>query len=145
MLKTTINFIFTILFTSLLVSVVSTQIVLTEIQGYGLTVPFMLRVSVTFNDMLGLVPGLFLLLTVCFLIAFSIARYVCKLLNGSRWFWFTLAGLCAFPVTLLLIRYVVGVTLLTSARTLTGMLLIASCCAAGGWLYSFLTITIKDN
>jgi len=139
MIKTIINFSLSVIISALGISIISSQIILAEIQGFGLDVSASQRLSVTIQDLLGLTPGLFILLTPSFMIAFIISKYVQPILGGKRTFWLSFAGLCSFPCTLYLIQYFMGITILASARTNSGMLIIALCCATGGLLYAKLS------
>ena len=122
----------------ILTSIVSTQLVLADIQRFGLAVTFGDRLHATQHDLLGLALPLLGLIGLSFLVAFFIARHAFHKIGGNKTMWYMAAGFTSFPVTLFLIRYFMGITLLASARTPTGMLLVASCCMAGGWLYAFL-------
>ena len=145
MLRTMIHFLTTVVITTVLISIVSSQLVLADIQGFGLDVGIKDRLEVTASDIIGVGPVLLLMLGLSFLVAFIIARYSHRFLGGNKTVWTIMAGLSSLPVTLYLIKYFMGVTILASARTPAGMLLIACCCALGGWMYSFLTTKSGDN
>ena len=145
MLKTTIHFLATIVITTVLISIVSSQLVLADIQSFGLDVGIKDRLEVTVKDIIGIGPILLLILGLSFLVAFIIARYSHRFLGGNKTVWIITAGMSSLPVTLYLIKYFMGVTILASARTTTGMILIACCCALGGWMYSFLITKSGDK
>jgi len=138
MLKTILIFISTVIATTLLISIVSSQIILADLQSFGLEISFNKRLCVAANDIVGLGPILMLMLGLSFLVAFPIAKYAHKFLGGNNMIWTIIAGFSSFPTTLFIIKYFIGITILSSARTSTGMILIAICCALGGYLYSIL-------
>ena len=137
-------FFITAVATTVVISIISSQLVLADIQSFGLVVSFYDRLSMTVKDIMGLGPVLLLMISASFSIAFTIAKFAYRLIGGNRHIWFALAGFCSFPVTLLLIKYFMGVTLLASARTSAGMIFVACCCLFGGYLYAILTTRIKD-
>ena len=139
MFKTLLVFICSVFTTTVITSIVSSQLVLADIQSFGLEVSFSERLSVTIKDILGLGPALILLIGLSFLVAFIIAKYAHRFMAGNRTIWYTIAGLSSFPVTLYIAKYFMGVTILASARTSPGMVLIACCCAVGGWLFAVLS------
>ncbi len=145
MLKTTIHFLATIVITTVLISIVSSQLVLADIQSFGLNVSIEDRLEVTANDIIGMGPILLLMVGLSLLVAFVLARYSCRFLGGNRTIWTVIAGLSSLPVTLYLIKYFMGVTILASARTTIGMFLIACSCALGGWMFSILTTKSGDK
>jgi len=130
--------------TSLLTSIVSSQVIVADLQRFGIAVPITERLSITMKDIVGLGPALFLLIALSFMFAFIIAKYCHQYIGGRRDFWYLLAGFTSFPCTLYLIKVFMGITLLASARTFYGMLLVASCCMVGGLIFSRLT-TAKEE
>jgi len=143
MLKTLFNLLAAAIVASIIISLVSSQLIVAEVQAFGLEVSFNERLSVTLKDLIGLGPALMLLTGLSFLVAFLIAHYCLKLIGGNRNIWYLCAGFTSFPVTLLLIQYFMGVTLLASARNDTGMFLVACCCMAGSWV--FLRLNFKSG
>ncbi len=62
MLKIITHFVLSVLVTAFVICIISTQIVLAEVEHFDLEVPLNLRLSVTFQDIFGLTPGLVMLL-----------------------------------------------------------------------------------
>ncbi len=139
MLKTVMRFIASVFLAAMLTSLVSTQIILSELNGFGLSVSLIDRFVATGTDLFGLGITLIILIAPGFLISFVIAKYAHQLMGGNRKLWFAIAGFSSFPVTLYLIKYFMGITLLASARTPWGMLLAGLCCMLGGWLFAIYT------
>ena len=137
--KTVLAFIFAVLVTFLLASIVGTQIVLADIQSFGLDVSWSDRVSATIHDIVGLAPVLSALIGTAFLVAFVIAGLGNRFLGGNRTYWYLAAGLTSLPATLILIKIIMGATVFAAARTGFGMLLFALCGLTGGYLFTRLT------
>ncbi len=137
--KTVMIFIFSALVTFLLASIGGTQIVLAEIQGFGLDVSLSDRFAASFHDMLGLAPVLFVLISAALLVAFTVAALGKRFLGGKRTFWYLAAGFASLPATLVLIKSIMGVTVFAAARTGFGLSLVALCGLVGGFLFSRLT------
>ena len=147
MLKTIVFFIFTTLIATLLVCVVSTQIVLADVQSFGLTITNDVRLNATFEDLLGLGPVLYILISVGFLIGFIVAKYAHKYMGGNRALWYVASGCTTFPITTYIIQYSMGLTIVASVRTPMGLFLATLCCIFSAWLFALLTSKslIEDN
>jgi len=137
--KTGLVYILSVICTFLLASIVGTQIVLADILSFGIDVPLSERVSATFHDIVGLAPTLSILIAAALLVAFVVAALCIRFLGGKRMYWYLAAGFTSLPATLMLIKSLMGVTLFAAARTGFGMLLIALCGLAGGWVFARLT------
>jgi ABC-type multidrug transport system permease subunit len=123
----------------LLASIAGTQIILADIKSFGLGVSFSDRVSATLHDIIGLGPSLSIMIGAAFLVAFIVAALCYRFLGGKRTYWYLAAGFTSIPATLLLIKTLMGGTLFAAARGGLGMLLIAICGLAGGWVFARLT------
>jgi len=139
MLKTTLFFISAVIDAALLTSIVSTQLVLADVRRFGLEVSLGDRVEATIHDLVGLMLPLLILIGLSFLVSFVIARYAIRIIGGNRTIWYMAAGFTSVPAAILIIKYIMGGTLLASARTSFGMFMVACCCMVGGWIFAFLT------
>lgn len=139
MVNVVIKFIFSVLVAALLTSFVSSQIILSELEGFGLSVSLSDRITVTITDLVSLGITLVVLIAPGFLLGFTIAKYAHRFIGGHRKLWYAIAGFSSFPATLYLIKYFMGVTLLASARTPWGMLMTGFCCMIASWLFANLT------
>ena len=147
MLKTIVVFIFTTLIATLLVCVVSTQIVLADVQSFGLNVTNDVRLNATLEDLLGLGPVLYILISIGFLIGFIVAKYAHKYMGGNRTLWYVASGCTTFPITTYIIQYSMGLTIIAAVRTPMGLFLATLCCIFSAWLFALLTSKslIEDN
>lgn len=137
--KVILVFVFSVICTFLLASIAGTQVVLADVSSFGLHVSFSDRVSATFHDIIGLSPTLSILITAALLVAFVAAAVCCRILGGNRTYWYLAAGLTSLPAALMLIKALTGGTLFAAARSGFGMLLIAFCGLAGGWVFARLS------
>lgn len=137
-MKTVLFFVAAVIDTTILVSVVSTQLVLADVSSFGLTVTMGDRVATTLQDLLGLGPALLILVSCSFVVALPIAHFAHRKFGGNRMWWFSAAGFSSLPAAIVLIKLAMGGTLLASARTPLGMFLVALCSMAGGWFYAWL-------
>jgi hypothetical protein len=145
MLKTIVVFIFTTLIATLLVCIVSTQIVLADVQSFGLNVTSDVRLNATLDDLIGLGPVLYILISVGFLIGFIVAKYAHKYIGGNRTLWYVASGCTTFPITTYIIQYSMGLTIIASVRTPIGLLLATLCCIFSAWLFALLTTKTLTN
>ena len=125
--------------TVLLTSIVSSQLVLADISSFGLDVTIGDRLSATVRDLLNLAPALLFLIAPGFLVAFLVARYAERRFGGRRTLWYMAAGFASVPAVIYLIKLLMGMTLLASARTPAGMILVSCCGMLGGWIYALLS------
>ena len=139
-MKTIVIFVAAVVFAATLTSIVSTQLVLADIQSFGLAVSLGDRLQATLHDLLGLALPLVMLIGLSFLVAFFVARNAIRMIGGNKMIWYMAAGFTSVPAGIFLIKYFMGGTLLASARTSLGMLLVACCCMSGGWLFAHLNL-----
>ena len=144
MLKTALFFLAAVVDASILTSIVSTQLILADVAGFGLTVTIGDRIGATIHDLIGLAVPLLLLVGLSFLFAFIVAKYAHQYIGGNRTAWYMAAGFTSLPAAITLIKLAMGGTLLASARTPFGMSLIACCGMAGGWMFAWLTSTFNS-
>ena len=138
MVKTAVFFIAAVIDAAILTSIVSTQLVLHDIKGFGLAVSFGDRLDATIHDLVGLAVPLLIIIGLGFLVALPIARYASLRIGGKSTWWFLAAGFLSVPATLLIIRFFLGLTVLASARTWPGMFLVACCGMAGASVFVYL-------
>jgi len=132
-------FVTAVLGAAVLTSIVSTQLVLADVMSFGLAVSSSDRLQATVHDLIGLALPLLILTGLSFLASFVIAHHAIRIVGGNRIIWYMAAGFTSVPAAMLIIKYFMGGTLLASARTPLGMLLLACCCMAGGWIFGFLS------
>ena len=123
--------------TVILTSIVSTQLVLADVAGFGVAVSLNDRIGATLHDLIGLGPALALLIAASFAVAFPLAAFLQRRFGASPMLWYMAAGLLAMPAALMLLKVIMGGTLLASARTPLGMLLVALCGLVGGWVFAW--------
>jgi len=128
----------------LLLSVMGTQFVLADVKSYGLTVSLADRLAATLHDIYGLVPAMLILVSVTLFIAFVIASICNQIIGGHRRYWFRVAGFTSLPITMMLVKFTMGVTPFALAGTGFGLLLIALSGLAGAWVYVRLT-QVQEN
>lgn len=138
-IKPVLIFILSVSVTFLLASIVGTQIILADIMSFGLDVSYSDRISATIHDIAGLSTTLSILIGAAFLVAFLVAALCFRFVGGNRTYWYMAAGFTSIPVTLILVKALMGGTLFAAARGGFGMVLIAFCGGVGGWIFARLT------
>lgn len=138
-MKTVLFYISTVIDTTILVSVVSTQLVLADVSSFGLVVTMGDRLSTTVRDLLGVGPALLILIGCSYLVALPVAHFLHRRIGGQRLWWFLAAGFTSLPTAIILIKLAMGGTLLASARTPLGMFLVALCSMAGAWIFVWMS------
>lgn len=110
-------FVAAVILTTLWGAVVQTQFNLTALAGIDMEVDGSLRMQTVVRDIFsGFTPtyGLYIVAPTL-LVAFLVAEAVVRLINGSRWFWYALAGLIGMLLAIPLVNYLAPVALLVGA------------------------------
>ncbi len=124
-----------VLLTYVLGSISSTQIILGNLQGMGVDVSSLVRLSTTFHDLVGLASSYLLLILVAFLLGLPVAAGLNKLMPGHRLALFVLAGFVAIVALHLIMKAVLGLSGIAATRTMFGLLSQGCAGAVGGYLY----------
>lgn len=124
-----------VLLTYVLASILSTQVILGNLQGMGVDVSGAVRLSTTFHDLLGLASSYLLLILVAFVLGLPVAAGLTKLMPSHRLALFVLAGFVAIVALHLIMKAALGLTGIAATRTMAGLLTQGMAGAAGGFLY----------
>ena len=119
-------------------SIISTQFVIAGLQGVGVEIPFVTRLSMTVTD-LALLRFYALSGGTAMLVAFLVAGACARWLPGSRQVWFTVAGFAALICVLMILELIIGAMFIAGARSLPGHVLQGAAGAFGGWVFAGLT------
>jgi len=133
-----------VILTYVLASILSTQIILGNLQGMGVDVSGMVRLSTTFHDLLGLTSSYLVLILVAFVLGMPVAAGLTKLMPSYRLTLFVLAGFVAIVALHLIMKAVLGLSGIAATRTMAGLLSQGLAGAAGGYLYYRLSRTQPD-
>ncbi len=121
-----------------LASAISSQMVIADLQGFGLNVSLSQRIAVTASDLMSLGFALLGLFLLAFLSAFGVASALQKKLGGNRTIWLSVAGLISIPASVMLLKLMMGMTLVSAARSIYGLILYSCCGLVGGYLFAYL-------
>ncbi len=124
--------------TFVLASVHSTQVILANVQSMGLEVPMGVRLTTTFQDLLGMASSYLVLITVAFVVALPVAAGLTRLIPGHSPWLFALAGFVAIAVLHTALNTILGIHAVAVTRTLPGLLGQCLAGAAGGWCFYLL-------
>jgi len=124
-----------VLLTYVLASLFSTQIILGNLQGMGVDVSTMVRLSTSFHDLMGLTSSYLVLILIAFILGLPVAAGLTRLMPEHRLFLFILAGFVAIVSLHLIMKAVLGLSGIAATRTLFGLLCQGAAGAAGGYLY----------
>lgn len=130
-----------VILTYVLASILSTQIILGNLQGMGVDVSAMVRLGTTFHDLVGLTSSYLVLILVAFVLGLSVAAGLTKLMPSYRLTLFVLAGFVAIVALHLIMKAVLGLSGIAATRTMAGLLSQGMAGAVGGYLYYRLSRT----
>ncbi len=123
---------------AVLASLCSTQFVLAGLAGVGIDIPLSTRLAMTVDD-LAILMALLPAIAASWLIAFPIAARCAQKLGGHRAAWYAAAGGIALIVELMIIKVVLGVTIIAGARSMAGLACHGLSGAVGGYLFARLS------
>ncbi len=130
-----------VILTYVLASILSTQIILGNLQGMGVDVSAMVRLGTTFHDLVGLTSSYLVLIMVAFVLGLPVAGGLTKLMPSYRLTLFVLAGFVAIVSLHVIMKAVLGLSGIAATRTMAGLLGQGLAGAAGGYLYYRLSST----
>lgn len=122
-----------------LASVICTQTNLAAVQLMGLEVSMGLRLSTTFEDILGMASSYLPLILLAFVLGLPVAAGLTRLAPDHRALLFTLAGFVAILALHLIMKAVLGISAIAATRTLPGLLGQCLAGAVGGCCYHLLS------
>lgn len=122
--------------TSVLGSVVQSQLNLARIVALGGPVTIDVRLATTWHDLIHFAPTFAAIVAAGFLIAFLVAALIVRKAPRARVFWHALAGATAIATALLLMQYMLGLQPVAAARDGLGLAALAICGAIGGWVHA---------
>lgn len=129
-MRTVIAFILAIVVATLAGTVVSTQDVLARLAELGAPVSLSERLTMTAQDFVGMGPAYGIVMTLAFLIAFTVAWLVIRMAPPLRLAGYALAGAAAVAIALQTMIAVFGTVPIAGARDIYGF----SAMVAGGAL-----------
>lgn len=121
-----------------LASILSTQMILANVQAMGLEVSPGVRMATTLQDILGMTSSYLLLITVAFILALPVAGWLAKRLPARSALLFASAGFVAIAALHVALQSALGIQAIAVTRTIPGLLGQCLAGAAGGWCYYLL-------
>lgn len=124
--------------TAVLGSLVQTQLALAALSGLGVEIGFGERLAASGADLLGFAPMYAGVVAAGFLLAFPVAALLTRWLPTLRHRLYALAGAVAILTALLLMRTLLGLSPVSSARGVNGLALHGLAGAVGGLVFALL-------
>ena len=118
-----------------LASVLSTQMILAHVQAMGLDVSMSVRLTTTFQDLVGMASSYLVLITIAFLLALPVAAWLARFAPDRSALLFALAGFMAIAVLHLALQTALSIHPVPVTRTIPGFLGQCLAGAVGGWCY----------
>jgi len=134
------HFLVAVIFTFVLASLFHSQFVMAELINIGVEISFNDRLSMSIDDLLGLLPTYGVVVAVSFLIAFIVAGLLIKRFKFNPYILYSLAGGMGIAVALLAMYPILEITLLAGARSTFGFICQSLAGVMGGWIFSYLRI-----
>lgn len=104
------------LLTFTLASLFHSQYVVNQLVNLGVVITVKQRLTMMFDDWLGLLPTYGLVIAIAFLIAFFVASWIYRRLSQYKTLLFVLAGILAFIVVLIAIESIMNIHVIAGAR-----------------------------
>ena len=131
-----VGFVLAVVATSVLGAVAHSQFIAAAVARLGHPVPLGDRLSWAGHDAVGMFSTYAPIIAIGFLIAFLIAALVVRRLPHLRNIGYTLAGAVAIVAALVVMKQVLDVTGIASARSALGIVAQGIAGAVGGWVFA---------
>lgn len=132
------HFLVAVVFCFVLASLLHSQFVMAELTNVGVEILLNDRISMSLDDLLGLLPTYGIVITVSFLIAFILASLLIKRFKLSPNILYCLAGGLGVTVALLAMFPILEITLLAGARSTFGFVCQSLAGVVGGGVFAHL-------
>lgn len=133
-----LHFILSCLVAAIFACLSHTQFVLQELTKIGINISFYDRLSMSLQDLLGLLPTYGLILAFGLIIAFTTAFFIKKYTAFKSWHLYTLAGAVAMLVIMLIMTQLFELAFLASTRDILGIVFQITAGLLGGLLFAIL-------
>ncbi|MFT4993719.1 MAG: hypothetical protein ACI965_000740 [Paraglaciecola sp.] len=145
LLRLTSHFLIAVLCTFILASLAHSQFVLAELRALGIKIDLANRLTMSIDDLLGLLPIYAPAIGLSLLVALGTAALLKKYRPQLTPLLYPLAGFVAILVMLLAMHPILGITLIAGARSTLGF--VSQCLAGliGGWLFMQLRTKIQSH
>ena len=127
-----------VILTFVLARILSTQMILANVQAMGLDVSLRVRMATTLQDILGMTSSYLLLIALAFILALPVAGWLAKRLPARSALLFASAGFVAIVALHIALQSALGIHAIAVTRTLPGLLGQCLAGATGGWCYYLL-------
>lgn len=138
MFRRTLRFLLSALSGFVLASIFHSQFVLAELSALGTSVPMKERLSMTLQDIAGLLPGYGSVIVVALLLGFLLMRSAQRWIPLSDMWGYPLAGFLAMAAALTAMQPLLDVTLIAGARSAAGFLCQSLAGASAGLMFIWL-------
>lgn len=132
------RFLLAVLVTTLIGTLIQTQINLAALGSIGVAVDAPTRLATTGADLLGFTPMFGPIVAVGFLIAFLIAALMGRWWPQGKALLYPLAGFAAIITAMLLMAAIFKLTPVAAARSTFGLIALSLSGALGGWTFAAL-------
>ena len=121
-----------------LASLLHSQFVMAELTSVGVDINFNDKLSMSFDDLVGLSPTYGVVIAISLLLAFSISTLLLKRLTVSPSILYFVRGGLGVTTALIAMHPILDITLIAGARSVFGFACQSLAGAIGGWVFSCL-------
>jgi len=122
--------------TTVIGTLLQTQLNLAQLAGLGMDVDATLRGKVTLRDLAGFAPTFGVLVAAAFLVAFPVTALIRRRVHEGRSALYALAGAVAITAMLVIMHAALGLTAIAAARGAGGFVGLVLTGAIGGWVFA---------
>lgn len=140
-----LHFILCALVTILIACILQTQMVLHGLSDIGVHISWVERVSMSYQDVVGLLPSYGVIITIGLAAGFGITKWIQIKIKQTPAHLYILAGGVTMAVILAAMHPLLGVTLLAGARSAVGITLQIAAGCIGGYCFMYLRSHTKNG
>jgi len=139
-----VAFVLAVVATSVVGAIAHSQFIASAVSGLGHPVPLGDRLSWAGHDAVGMFSTYAPIIAIGFAIAFLVAALIVRKLPHLRNIGYTLAGAVAIVVAIVVLKQMLDVMGIASARSMLGVIAQAIAGAIGGWLFAIVSRDRRD-
>lgn len=139
------HFLVAVIFAFVLASLLHSQFVMAELTSVGVEISLNDRLSMSLDDLIGLLPTYGIVVAISFLLGFIVAGLLLKKVSLSPYVMYALAGGFGLTIALLAMHPILEITLLAGARSTFGFICQSLAGAIGGGVFAHLRQQHNNN
>lgn len=139
------QFFISAIITFVIASIAHSQFVLLELSDIGIDISLANRLSMTIDDLLGLLPTYGVIITFSLIVAFGLCSTAIKRYTAIPMYAYVFAGTLAIGAALVAMHPILNISLIAGSRSHLGFVCQCLAGTVGGWVYYKLIAGVAET